>query len=427
MSARQFSPLRRATGTLPSFTPSRSGLLQRKCACGDTPGPTGECEECRKKRLQRKAAQPSTLGSQPSEVPPIVHEVLASPGQPLDAATRAFFEPRFGHDFSQARVHTNDRAAESARAVNALAYTVGRDVVFGAGQFAPHSREGRKLIAHELTHVLQQQQRHVAADNLQIAPAHDALEDEGESMAIGLVANAAHIQGALASPALQRQPATPTTEEKKKPGEKTATSQPPPQTIPTDEAKKKDAKQAKPKGGEEKKGVEGAVSLGVETETKREEGKTTTGVAGKFSFEVTIPITDKLQLGPVSFLKEAGAEASAGLKSGESGPLTSLELETTAKVISLDFEKVKVPLGIADFGISGSTLAGAEYSPMESKGAVKFGVAAEAEAKFKRTEKSPFFITIKGGAEKTYDREGNAEFKWSPLAWKTSAAVGVEF
>src|SRR5262249_51739086 len=82
--------------------------------------------------------------------------VLRSPGRPLDASTRAFIEPRFGHDFSQVRVHTDTRAAESARSVNALAYTVGRNVVFGAGQYAPQSYAGRRLIAHELTHVIQQ-------------------------------------------------------------------------------------------------------------------------------------------------------------------------------------------------------------------------------------------------------------------------------
>ncbi|MGB9632210.1 MAG: DUF4157 domain-containing protein [Chloroflexaceae bacterium] len=89
-------------------------------------------------------------------MPPIVHEVLRSPGQPLDAETRAFMEPRFGHDFSRVRVHTDARAAESARAVNALAYTVGRDVVFGAGQYAPGASAGRRLLAHELAHVVQQ-------------------------------------------------------------------------------------------------------------------------------------------------------------------------------------------------------------------------------------------------------------------------------
>ena len=86
------------------------GLLQRKC------------DKCHKKKsiLQRSA-----VSSAPEAVPPIVHDVLRSPGAPLDAQTRAFMEPRFGHDFSRVRVHTDAQAAESARAVNALAYTVG--------------------------------------------------------------------------------------------------------------------------------------------------------------------------------------------------------------------------------------------------------------------------------------------------------------
>src|SRR5438477_12555827 len=106
----------------------------------------------RNRLLQRKARD----GNSPAAVPPVVHEVLCSPGQPLDSATRAFFEPRFGHDFSQVRVHADDRAAESAGTVKARAYTVGKHVVFGAKQFSPESIEGRRLLAHELTHVIQQ-------------------------------------------------------------------------------------------------------------------------------------------------------------------------------------------------------------------------------------------------------------------------------
>jgi Domain of unknown function (DUF4157) len=137
--------------TLPKST---SVILQRKCACGGAPGPTGECAECQKKRmaLQRKEKNSST----PSEVPPIVHEVLQSSGQPLDKQTRDFFEPRFGHDFSGVRVHTDSRADESARAINALAYTVGRDVVFGSGNYDLATWPGRRLLAHELTHTVQQ-------------------------------------------------------------------------------------------------------------------------------------------------------------------------------------------------------------------------------------------------------------------------------
>jgi hypothetical protein len=91
-----------------------------------------------------------------NEAPPTVQDVLRSPGQPLDLATRALFEPRFGHDFSQVRVHTDAKAAESARAINALAYTTGWDVVFGAGQYTPETSTGRRLLAHELAHVVQQ-------------------------------------------------------------------------------------------------------------------------------------------------------------------------------------------------------------------------------------------------------------------------------
>lgn len=137
----------------PSFTPTQSRLLQRKCACGDSSGLTGECGECSKKQvLQRQSANQS----EPSTVPPIVNEVLRSPGQPLDPLTRALMEPHFGHDFSLVRVHTDEQAASSAQAVSALAYTVGNDVVFGAGQYAPRDLIGRQLLAHELTHVVQQ-------------------------------------------------------------------------------------------------------------------------------------------------------------------------------------------------------------------------------------------------------------------------------
>jgi hypothetical protein len=90
------------------------------------------------------------------EMSSIIHKVLNSSSQSLDVGTRAFMEPRFGHDFSKVRVHADTKAAESARAVNALAYTVGNDVVFGAGQYQPATSNGRRLLGHELTHVVQQ-------------------------------------------------------------------------------------------------------------------------------------------------------------------------------------------------------------------------------------------------------------------------------
>lgn len=102
--------------------------------------------------LQRRTAD----ASGPATAPPIVHQALRVPGQPLDAPTRAFMEPRFGADFADVRVHTDAKATESARSIDALAYTVGRDVVFGRSQFAPGTQTGRSLLAHELAHVAQQ-------------------------------------------------------------------------------------------------------------------------------------------------------------------------------------------------------------------------------------------------------------------------------
>jgi len=129
--------------------------LQRKCGCGGATAPGESCEECASSQpLVQRHAGSSAASS--ATAPAIVHEVLGSPGHPLDSSSRAFMEPRFGHDFSGVRVHTDTRAAESARAVNALAYTVGRDVVFDFGQYAPNAVAGKKLLAHELSHVVQQ-------------------------------------------------------------------------------------------------------------------------------------------------------------------------------------------------------------------------------------------------------------------------------
>jgi len=129
--------------------------LQRTCACG------GGCSKCQAGALDHahEHVQTKHIGSSDSgqtSAPPLVHEALASPGQPLDAATRAFMEPRFGHDFSRVRVHTDPNAAESARNINALAYTVGHQIIFETGQYEPATSAGKRLMAHELTHVMQQ-------------------------------------------------------------------------------------------------------------------------------------------------------------------------------------------------------------------------------------------------------------------------------
>ena len=117
-----------------------------------------EVNEAKDSLMCKQASEPGAhTATEPPQVPPIVQAVLNSGGgQPLDATTRVFMEPRFGYDFSKVRVHSDERAAESAQAVSALAYTVGRDVVFGLGQYAPKTMEGKRLIAHELAHVVQQ-------------------------------------------------------------------------------------------------------------------------------------------------------------------------------------------------------------------------------------------------------------------------------
>lgn len=131
---------------------------QRSCPCGTS------CAKCksaqgardiiRRVPLRTKATHASTTTAM--EAPPVAHDVLRSPGVPLDSSTREFMESRFGRDFSAVRVHADDGAARSAHAVNARAYTVGRHVVFGAGERQFGSESGKRLLAHELAHVVQQ-------------------------------------------------------------------------------------------------------------------------------------------------------------------------------------------------------------------------------------------------------------------------------
>ncbi len=146
---RMSDPARAYASAPVARTTFRPGL-QRACTCG------GTCKDCQENAAIAQRATAANA-AQAGTAPPIVHQVLQSPGQPLDAASREFMEPRFGADFGAVRVHTDSQAAESARRVDALAYTVGSHVVFGAGQYAPRTQAGQKLLAHEITHVLQQE------------------------------------------------------------------------------------------------------------------------------------------------------------------------------------------------------------------------------------------------------------------------------
>ena len=144
--------------------------MQRACDCGN-------------QRSLQRSTQESEFGRNRGGAPPIVHDVLRSPGRSLDAATRSFMEPRFGHDFSGVQVHTDARAAESARAVNAAAYTVGPHVVFGHGRYAPHTSAGQRLLAHELTHTIQQGgNASPGTGTLEVGEPNDSYEQEAESV-----------------------------------------------------------------------------------------------------------------------------------------------------------------------------------------------------------------------------------------------------
>jgi hypothetical protein len=153
--------------------------------------------------LQRKSPRPSTSSQSSAEAPPIVHDVLRSPGRPLDAGTRAFMDPRFGYDFSRVRLHDDSQAARSAEAVNAQAYAVGSHVVFGANQGGARNLSHQRLLAHELAHVVQQQGRNSSGPIPLCAPDHPA-EHEAERSA-RLPTTQPSTPAVSVSPMLQRQ------------------------------------------------------------------------------------------------------------------------------------------------------------------------------------------------------------------------------
>ena len=176
-----------ASAAVKPLSPSAAGVLrlQRKCACGTHAPEGGECESCARERIQRKVAGGSSIDAMPASV----HRALRSSGMPLESRTRKAMEAGFGHDFSNVRIHSDAAASESARAVNALAYTAGRDVVFASGQYAPHTMHGRRLLAHELAHVVQQQ--HLQAVPTGIGEPHSPLEYQADRAADRVVSGLA--------------------------------------------------------------------------------------------------------------------------------------------------------------------------------------------------------------------------------------------
>ena len=171
-----------ASNGLPGESPP---LIQRQCHCG------GTCTAC-----TGKVSMPEG-------------QKVTGPGHALPEATRAFFEAHLGYDFSQVRVHTDGQAATSAEALRASSYTVGQDIVFGAGQFSPHTAQGQRILGHELTHVVQQGRRASSPNRLVSSPG-DAAEVEAEHVATSLLTPASEnpvVVGVSAQPAatVQRQ------------------------------------------------------------------------------------------------------------------------------------------------------------------------------------------------------------------------------
>jgi hypothetical protein len=146
-------------------------------------GPQQISRKCDEEELQMLQTKPAEPRAPTGKAPSSVHEVLRSPGQPLDAEARAYFEPRFGHDFSAVRVHADADAAASAVRICAHAYTVGREIVFAPGRFTPYTAAGRRLLAHELAHVVQQGTGALPPSASRVSKPSDALEGEAERAA----------------------------------------------------------------------------------------------------------------------------------------------------------------------------------------------------------------------------------------------------
>jgi Domain of unknown function (DUF4157) len=158
---------------------TRDRSVQRKCACAAAP-----CARCAEKKLRRAGSELLPETHQGEIAPPIVDEVLSSPGHPLDPPTRAFMEPRFNDNFARVRVHTHETAARAAKAVGARAFTVGQPIVVGGNEYSPRTDDGRMLMAHELTHSIQQRPTSAASSRaLEIGAPGDVTEIEAKQMA----------------------------------------------------------------------------------------------------------------------------------------------------------------------------------------------------------------------------------------------------
>ena len=198
-------------------TPSSDAIMRKACSCGRLAGPTGACADCRRKKTgvqtklrvnrpgdryeleadhiadqvmrmskPRHVTPLQTMGVQRSaegEAATADNESLAlryGEGQPLQAANRHFFESRLGHNLGQVRIHDNAAAHRTASRLNANAFTVGSDISFARGQYQPQAGEGRRLLAHELAHVLQQRQAPASLIQREDTPAKEPGPEEAD-------------------------------------------------------------------------------------------------------------------------------------------------------------------------------------------------------------------------------------------------------
>jgi|GEM_PF-6902909 hypothetical protein len=504
----QRSPTQTKTQEL-SFTPVPTNLLQRKCAsCGQYKIAGGGCSECSKKQLLQRYSKGKT---QLAEVPSIVHEVLNSPGQPLDSGIRTFIESRFGQDFSGVRAHTNAKAATSAQAVNALAYTVGDNVVFNTGQYAPQTQVGKQLIAHELTHVMQQRtaSSSAIATKASATQTTDLAEQEADTVSQQVMLGSNVNSFTHPSPVtIQKQePNQPKDEEQivlssglkvskqlfsnmlvmcsqgkldpvrcfelrkelqRMPGQpivptlgqiplmvptssastiKKQVTQPSPLIITPKEVNQAASLEAAKKSAtisttapESKKEAESPkVSIahsGLEyggnlfsPPDKRKREATFKVVDFKLTVPLT-PITFKWISG--DFFKELETSASFQVSHEQQGqeepePLSSqLVFGASLKAASWDWEKVKVPFGVLDFGL-GVT---GKYEADLRKPGYALGAEVQSELKYRDSETSRLFLSIEGSVGFKSERsaeDGGIKTEFSPFIWSVGVGLGAEF
>jgi lipoprotein-anchoring transpeptidase ErfK/SrfK/Zn-dependent peptidase ImmA (M78 family) len=155
-------------------------------------------------KLSPKIQRMPKDGAAQSTVPPIVHEVLRQPGKPLDAASREFFEPRFGRSFSDVRIHDDAHAAASADAIGARAYTYGHNIVLGAHLSHSGEVKDRGVLAHELVHVTQHSRATISTRAEQVGVAHSAAETEADSLAERIMKARSEVQASRTSSHIQR-------------------------------------------------------------------------------------------------------------------------------------------------------------------------------------------------------------------------------